>query len=124
MTIEQYVGSKWSKNGKKHCEWNVVSQYMNNQVEKLLRDPVSSSVTGYTATSFLVQFVYTPNSLPKKFRVQLGANVCSCGYPNDMGAPCTQWLLRLHHENHLAEVHGWVSTTSAFADSCSSVNNV
>jgi hypothetical protein len=113
LSIERYVGTKWSSSLTKAAKWNELTGVACTRMEKALSIDVDYQVTSFSDSSFLV-IVYTKKGdAPIEHTVQLNENATlyTCGYQKDTQSPCTHAFVCMRGSNRLGETHRFFDTT-------------
>jgi hypothetical protein len=113
LSIERYVGTKWSSSLTKAAKWNELTGVACTRMEKALSIDVDYQVTSFSDSSFLV-IVYTKKGdVPIEHTVQLNENaaLCTCSYQKDTQSPCTHAFVCMRVSNRLGEAHRFFDTT-------------
>lgn len=97
MAIERYVGAKWVTCGNIVKSRGTLTHRASSRVTRSLSSGDNVQVTQYSESSFIVAVKKMRDKPPVEYSVQFveARALCTCGYEEDMRAPCTHSLLSL-----------------------------
>uniref|UniRef100_K3WMJ6 SWIM-type domain-containing protein n=1 Tax=Globisporangium ultimum (strain ATCC 200006 / CBS 805.95 / DAOM BR144) TaxID=431595 RepID=K3WMJ6_GLOUD len=127
MEIDRYVTRKWAENANTVKEWGELTPYVSRKVDKTLASAEYGEIYASSTSSYIVTIRPGIGSIPVKYAVQFCNKTVrfSCGYFEDINAPCVHTLLALNYINKLPGMTGYFHDswkTSVFVDAYSELS--
>lgn len=113
MSIERYIGDKWTSNSANALKWGLLTHRASKRMEKHLSLNPSILVSQQSESAFVVTEYVRRGEPPAEFAVQLFEKrvVCTCGYTKDMAAPCIHSFVCLRKAGMLSDAHQFFDKT-------------